>query len=76
VLALGLYPALSSRDGPFIVFALVFGVSTSVTAFPVRDAFSSTADSTRATSTRSRSPGAAVDVPRGDRRKSLTAESR
>jgi hypothetical protein len=75
VLALGLYPALSSRDGPFIVFALVFGVSTSVTAFPVRDAFSSTADST-ATSTRSRSPGAAVDVPRGDRRKSLTAESR
>lgn len=34
-LALGLYPVLSSRDVPFLVFALFLGVSMSVTAFPV-----------------------------------------
>jgi Kef-type K+ transport system membrane component KefB len=35
VLALWLYPVLSSRDVPFTVFALFVGVSLSVTAFPV-----------------------------------------
>ena len=35
VLALWLYPKLSSRDVPFTVFALFIGVSLSVTAFPV-----------------------------------------
>jgi Kef-type K+ transport system membrane component KefB len=35
VLALWLYPQLSSRDVPFTVFALFIGVSLSVTAFPV-----------------------------------------
>jgi Kef-type K+ transport system membrane component KefB len=34
-LALYLYPRLSSRDVPFVVFALFLGVSMSVTAFPV-----------------------------------------
>jgi Kef-type K+ transport system membrane component KefB len=34
-LALGLYPALSSRDVPFTSFALFLGVALSVTAFPV-----------------------------------------
>ncbi|HEY8021957.1 MAG TPA: cation:proton antiporter [Thermoanaerobaculia bacterium] len=34
-LALAIYPALSSRDVPFTVFALFLGVSMSVTAFPV-----------------------------------------
>ena len=35
VLALWLYPKLSTSDVPFTVFALFFGVSLSVTAFPV-----------------------------------------
>lgn len=35
VLALLLYPRLSSHDVPFTVFALFLGVSMSVTAFPV-----------------------------------------
>ena len=35
VLALGLYPILSTSDVPFTVFALFTGVSLSVTAFPV-----------------------------------------
>jgi Kef-type K+ transport system membrane component KefB len=35
VLALGLYPLLSTSDVPFTVFALFLGVSLSVTAFPV-----------------------------------------
>jgi Kef-type K+ transport system membrane component KefB len=34
-LAAGLYPILSTRDIPFVVFALFIGVSMSVTAFPV-----------------------------------------
>ena len=35
VLALGLYPVVSTSDVPFTVFALFLGVSMSVTAFPV-----------------------------------------
>ena len=35
VVALGIYPLLSSDDVPFTVFALFMGVSMSVTAFPV-----------------------------------------
>jgi Kef-type K+ transport system membrane component KefB len=35
VLALGLYPHLSSRDVPFTSFALFLGVAMSITAFPV-----------------------------------------
>jgi Kef-type K+ transport system membrane component KefB len=35
LLALGLYPLFSTRDVPFVVFALFMGVSMSVTAFPV-----------------------------------------
>ena len=35
LLALWLYPKLSTRDVPFTVFALFLGVSLSVTAFPV-----------------------------------------
>jgi Kef-type K+ transport system membrane component KefB len=35
LLALGLYPLLSTSDVPFTVFALFLGVSMSVTAFPV-----------------------------------------
>jgi K+:H+ antiporter len=35
VLALWLYPQLSTRDVPFTTFALFLGVSLSVTAFPV-----------------------------------------
>jgi len=35
LLALWLYPRLSTRDVPFTVFALFLGVSLSVTAFPV-----------------------------------------
>ncbi len=34
-LALWLYPVFSTRDVPFVVFALFMGVSMSVTAFPV-----------------------------------------
>lgn len=34
-LAFGLHPRLSSKDVPFLPFALFFGVSLSVTAFPV-----------------------------------------
>jgi len=34
-LALALYPTLSSRDVPFLAFALFLGISLSVTAFPV-----------------------------------------
>jgi Kef-type K+ transport system membrane component KefB len=34
-LALWIYPAVSTRDVPFTVFALFLGVSMSVTAFPV-----------------------------------------
>lgn len=35
LLALGIYPTLSSGDVPFTVFALFLGVAMSVTAFPV-----------------------------------------
>lgn len=35
MLALGLYPLLSTNDVPFTAFALFLGVSMSVTAFPV-----------------------------------------
>src|SRR5450432_1509581 len=35
LMALWLYPVLSSSDVPFTVFALFFGISLSVTAFPV-----------------------------------------
>jgi Kef-type K+ transport system membrane component KefB len=35
LLALPLYPRLSTRDVPFTVFALFLGVSMSITAFPV-----------------------------------------
>ena len=35
LLALGIYPTLSSRDVPFTVFALFLGVAMSITAFPV-----------------------------------------
>jgi Kef-type K+ transport system membrane component KefB len=35
ILALYIYPALSTRDVPFTVFSLFMGVSMSVTAFPV-----------------------------------------
>jgi Kef-type K+ transport system membrane component KefB len=35
LLALWLYPVFSSRDVPFVVFALFMGVSMSVTAFPI-----------------------------------------
>lgn len=35
ILALGLYPVLSTSDVPFTPFALFLGVSMSVTAFPV-----------------------------------------
>jgi K+:H+ antiporter len=35
LLALGLYPRLSSRDVPFTSFALFLGVAMSITAFPV-----------------------------------------
>src|SRR5947209_8409735 len=35
VLALGLYPYLSSSDVPFTSFALFLGVAMSITAFPV-----------------------------------------
>ena len=35
VLSLWLYPALSTHDVPFLVFALFMGVAMSITAFPV-----------------------------------------